>query len=202
MANESVSTTNIWPNYSKENVQKAAAASKKEGDSATMGKDQFMTILIAQLKNQDPLSPMDNSQFTAQMAQFSSLEQLMNMSTQLTQMNTSMGTASQLIGQKITWYDTETKNYLTGDVTSVLQKDGKMYAAVDSYLVPVNDITVVEKSGSGDKTAPTADPADKNAQQAAQADNAAAPQTKTDAAQTSQEEAAVKTESGDSGGVK
>ncbi|OWR27848.1 flagellar hook capping protein [Saccharibacillus sp. O23] len=200
MANESVSTTNIWPNYSKENVQKAAAASKKESDSATMGKDQFMTILIAQLKNQDPLSPMDNSQFTAQMAQFSSLEQLMNMSTQLTQMNASMGTASQLIGQKITWYDTETKNYLTGDVTSVLQKDGKMFAAVDSYLVPVNDITVIEKADAGNKT-PTTDSTDKAATQAA-AQSASAPETKSDAAQTSQEEAASTTESGDSGGVK
>lgn len=200
MANESVSTTNIWPSYSKENVQKAAASTKKSGESATMGKEQFLTILIAQLKNQDPLSPMDNSQFTAQMAQFSSLEQLMNMSTQLTQMNASMGTASQLIGQKITWYDTETKNYLTGDVTSVLQKDGKMYAAVDSYLVPVTDITVVEKSTSGSGTTPTTDSADQAAQAAAQ--KTAAPETKTDAAQTSQEEAAGKTESGDSGGVK
>ncbi|OWA33765.1 hypothetical protein B9G55_20745 [Saccharibacillus sp. O16] len=197
MANESVSTTNIWPNYSQENVQKAAASSKKASESATMGKDQFMTILVAQLKNQDPLSPMDNSQFTAQMAQFSSLEQLMNMSNQLTQMNASMGSASQLIGQKITWYDTETKNYLTGDVTSVLQKDGKMFAAVDSYLVPVTDITVVEKSNATDKTTTTANPADKNEQPAT-----APTETKVDAAQTSQEEAAAKTESTDSGGGK
>ncbi|MDO3410697.1 flagellar hook capping FlgD N-terminal domain-containing protein [Saccharibacillus sp. CPCC 101409] len=147
MANESVSTSNIWPNYSTQNVQKAAAKSSTE--SSTMGKEQFLTILVAQLKNQDPLSPMDNSQFTAQMAQFSSLEQLMNMSAQLTQMNSSMGTASQLIGQKITWYDGDTSNYLTGNVSSVLQKDGKMYAAVGDYLVATSDITMVEPASAG-----------------------------------------------------
>jgi len=201
LANDSVSTSNIWPNYSKENVQKAAAASKKTGESATMGKEQFLTILIAQLKNQDPLSPMDNSQFTAQMAQFSSLEQLMNMSTQLTQMNASMGSASQLIGQKITWYDSETKNYLTGDVSSVLQKDGKMFAAVDSYLVPVTDITMVEKAGAKDNTAPTANPADKT--EAAGVNAASTPsETKPETAQPSSEEAAATTDSSDSGGVK
>ncbi|GGN90435.1 flagellar hook capping FlgD N-terminal domain-containing protein [Saccharibacillus kuerlensis] len=151
MANSSVSTSNIWPNYSAQNVQNAAAKTSK--DSATMGKEQFLTILIAQLKNQDPLAPMDNSQFTAQMAQFSSLEQLMNMSTQLTQMNSSMGTASQLIGQKVTWYDSETSNYLTGNVASVLQKDGKMFAAVGDYLVPTTDITMVEAGGAESGTA-------------------------------------------------
>lgn len=201
MANESVSTSNIWPNYSKENVQKAAASSKKTGEAATMGKEQFLTILIAQMKNQDPLSPMDNSQFTAQMAQFSSLEQLMNMSTQLSQMNASMGSASQLIGQKITWYDSETKNYLTGDVSSVLQKDGKMFAAVDSYLVPVTDITMVEKAGAKDNTAPTTNPADKT-EAASVSSKSTTSETKTEAAQTSQEEAAAKTESSDTGGVK
>lgn len=174
MANNNVSTSNIWPNYSTQNVQKAAAVPSK--DSATMGKEQFLTILIAQLKNQDPLAPMDNSQFTAQMAQFSSLEQLMNMSTQLTQMNASMGSASQLIGQKVTWYDTESKNYLTGNVASVLQKDGKMFAAVGKYLVPTSDITMVEPAGAADDKAEGVTPG-KAPDTAASTDAAAAAQT-------------------------
>ncbi len=44
-----------------------------------MGKDDFMNLMITQLKNQDPLNPMDNSQFSSQLAQFSSLEQLQNL---------------------------------------------------------------------------------------------------------------------------
>jgi len=206
LANSNVSTTNIWPNYSTQNVQKAAA--KKTEDSATMGKDQFMTILIAQLKNQDPLAPMDNSQFTAQMAQFSSLEQLMNMSTQLTQMNSSMGTASQLIGQKITWYDSETANYLTGNVASVLQKDGKMYAAVGEYLVPTSDITMVEPAGTSETpttgTKPAAETAAETPKSETNTDDTTQ-QAQTSVTQTSQsstEEAAGTSESGNDGGVK
>jgi flagellar basal-body rod modification protein FlgD len=42
----------------------------------TMGKDQFLKLLIAQMQNQDPLNPMDGMQFASQLAQFSSVEQL------------------------------------------------------------------------------------------------------------------------------
>lgn len=49
----------------------------------TLDKDAFLKMLLTQLQNQDPLNPMDNTQFAAQMAQFSTLEQLSNMNTQL-----------------------------------------------------------------------------------------------------------------------
>lgn len=52
------------------------------GKSA-LGKDDFMQLMIAQLKNQDPMSPMEGAEYAAQLAQFSSLEQLMNINTSL-----------------------------------------------------------------------------------------------------------------------
>ena len=52
-------------------------------ENGVMGKDDFLNLLVTQLKHQDPLNPMDSADFTAQLAQFSSLEQLENANTNL-----------------------------------------------------------------------------------------------------------------------
>ncbi|MEZ4702890.1 MAG: flagellar hook capping FlgD N-terminal domain-containing protein [Rhodothermales bacterium] len=57
----------------------------------TMGRDDFLLLLVTQLSNQDPLNPMDGQQFAAQLAQFSSLEQLINL-------NDGMAQSAQLNG--------------------------------------------------------------------------------------------------------
>jgi flagellar basal-body rod modification protein FlgD len=56
-----------------------AAATQPE----PLGKDAFMTLLVTQLQHQDPTQPMDDSAFLAQLAQFSSLEQLQNLNEKL-----------------------------------------------------------------------------------------------------------------------
>ena len=61
-------------------AQGAAAPLRPGGE---MGKDEFLRMLVAQLRNQDPMNPMNGDDMAAQLAQFSSLEQLTNISAQL-----------------------------------------------------------------------------------------------------------------------
>jgi flagellar basal-body rod modification protein FlgD len=56
-----------------------------------MGKDQFLKLLVAQLQHQDPMNPMQGDQMAAQLAQFSSLEQLQQMNTTLSNQSTAFG---------------------------------------------------------------------------------------------------------------
>ena len=75
----------------------------------TLSKDDFLKLLLTQLQNQDPTSPTDNTEFIAQMATFSSLEQMTNMNTTLENVLTSQNqnlliTYSQLVGQEVTFH--------------------------------------------------------------------------------------------------
>ena len=60
-----------------------------EGSKDNIGRDEFMTLFVAQLRNQDPLNPLDATEFTAQLAQYSSLEQLLNINGNLESLKTS-----------------------------------------------------------------------------------------------------------------
>jgi flagellar basal-body rod modification protein FlgD len=58
------------------------------GDTSQLGEQDFLTLLVAQLKNQDPLSPQDNTTFVAQLAQFSTLQATMGINTRLDTLST------------------------------------------------------------------------------------------------------------------
>lgn len=86
----------------------AGAASSVAKNADIMGKEDFLTLLVAQLKNQDPLNPDDPTEFTAQLAQFSSLEQLYNLNDSMqglavAQTNSERLSALSLIGQSVSY---------------------------------------------------------------------------------------------------
>ncbi|THE14472.1 flagellar hook assembly protein FlgD [Bacillus timonensis] len=101
-----------------------------------LGKDDFLKILMTQLQNQDPMNPMEDKDFIAQMATFTSLEQMTNMNSTLEKfVNGNQGEQllkySNMIGKEVEYSfkteDEDGKEFIkngTGIVTSVSQKSG------------------------------------------------------------------------------
>ncbi|MDC3414133.1 flagellar hook assembly protein FlgD [Aquibacillus sp. 3ASR75-11] len=124
--------------------------------SSSLGKDEFLKILMAQLQNQDPLKPMDDKEFISQMTTFSSLEQTMNMSSSIEQLVKSQTVSpvlqySNLIGKKVTYpvLNDETGKVVDskqGLVVAVSQKDGVALLELDGGdKIDVESITRVSE---------------------------------------------------------
>ncbi|SFL46237.1 flagellar basal-body rod modification protein FlgD [Paenibacillus sp. 1_12] len=142
MSDSPVSTKNVYPYYAKSNVTRAGTDTEKKGQ---LGKDEFLKILMTQLKNQDPTDPLKDKEFIAQMAQFTSVEQLSNMTTELKLMRQSLGLASSLIGKEVQWSIPSSKSNEeakigTGVVESIIMKDGSQYALIKNEQINLDSI--------------------------------------------------------------
>ncbi|HYA88515.1 MAG TPA: FlgD immunoglobulin-like domain containing protein [Nitrospirota bacterium] len=123
------------------------ASSATSASNQTLNETDFLQLLTAQLRNQDPLNPSDASDFAAQLAQFASVEQLTNINSELTSMAMSQTSlqntmASDLIGKTVTMSGNEAT--LNGQATM-------------SYTLPGNaahvTLAVYDSTGTLVKTA-------------------------------------------------
>lgn len=139
----SMSTNSVWPYYTKGNLQTNAKKNVNE-----MGKDQFLHILMTQLKNQDPSKPLEDRDFIAQMAQFSSLEQMMNVGTEIKMLRQSLGLSSSLIGKQVSWngIDEQSKQPTSksGIVDAILIREGEQIAKIGNNEIPLGQIVKIE----------------------------------------------------------
>jgi flagellar basal-body rod modification protein FlgD len=101
------------------NATPTAATQSASGKNSAMGKDQFLKLFVAQLQHQDPMNPMQDSDFMGQMASFSTLEQVSNLASENAKTN-----AIGLIGRTVTYKGTDGAEH-TGAVEKVSTKDGK-----------------------------------------------------------------------------
>jgi flagellar basal-body rod modification protein FlgD len=96
----------------------------------SLGKNDFLKILVAQLQNQDPSNPMEDTQFIAQMAQFSSLEQMQNMSKTTALQQAMMSIGSDVKAKVIDGKGGE--ELVFGRITGVQQAGDDIYLTLDS----------------------------------------------------------------------
>ncbi|HML43034.1 MAG: flagellar hook assembly protein FlgD [Hyphomicrobium zavarzinii] len=110
------SSTSTSSNQQTNNSSSTSSSSSTSGTS-TLGYDAFLKLLTAQMKFQDPTKPMDSTQFVAQLASFSNVEQAMKTNTKLDSLITSLALnqADGLIGKTVTSAD----GSVSGKVASV-----------------------------------------------------------------------------------
>jgi len=120
----------------------ALSQTPQQARNAALGQEQFLTLLVAQLQNQDPLNPSDPTDFTAQLAQFSQLEQLFNLNDSMDQLtgatySSQLYGSLSLIGQEVV---VENDQFILGDnpVQIGYRIDGN-----------VNEASLVIKNSSG-----------------------------------------------------
>lgn len=117
-------------------------ANAKSYGTDALGKDAFMTLLVTQMQNQDPLNPSSDTEFISQLAQFSSLEQMENLNSTLTNQN-----AFSMVGKNVIINVGASSGNVTDTVAGYVQyveiKDGKAYLAVNEQTYSIDDLYTV-----------------------------------------------------------
>lgn len=122
-------------------VNQATDSSKKTTKANGMDKESFLQLLVAQMKYQDPLEPTSNTEYISQYAQFSQVESLQSMSS-----NMDLQRASNLVGKEVYIETTnasgETET-IQGRVDYVTYKSGKAYVYVNEKEYALDDVKTV-----------------------------------------------------------
>ena len=139
-------------------IQQTGKKEETTTGTSELGKDAFLQLLVTQMKYQDPLNPSTDTQYISQLATFSQLEQLQNLSTLSTNAQ-----AFSLVGQSVimkTVSEASKTNYVSGTVDFVnmsgkdaqLSINGKLYS-IDQLDSVIDSTYIIEQGLPGIKTA-------------------------------------------------
>ena len=110
-----------------------------------LGQNEFLKLLVTQMRNQDPMKPVSDTEFIAQMAQFTSLEQSKQMSADMAEMRsqTSFQQGIGLLNQQVT-VQTGEEAPVTGTVTELKVVDGEPQLRISSRFYALQDVIHVK----------------------------------------------------------
>jgi flagellar basal-body rod modification protein FlgD len=139
-------------------VAQTRAGSGLSASNSQKLQDQFMNLLISQMKNQNPLEPLKNDQFLAQTAQFQSLQELQRLNATMTSMIqsfsalTQLNNAASLIGKEATVSLPDGKEK-TGLVSGVSLEEGGVMLQIGAESVPLGAVKRIGLPKAIDETA-------------------------------------------------
>jgi len=121
----------------------------------TLGQDDFLKLLMAQLGNQDPLQPVSNTEFVSQMAQFTALSQTSEMAGSLSRMEAlgQMQGAAALLGREVTLVDGK-----VGVVREIQTEGGTHWLNLGDRLVTLDEVVSFRTPATPKRLTPSATP--------------------------------------------
>lgn len=115
-----------------------------KASNSSLDKDAFLQLLVAQMKYQDPLEPTSNTEYISQLATFSELEEMQNLTSGMT-----LQRASALVGQYVFMKVTDSSGnttYPEGTVDYVVYENNKAYLSINENLYSIDDLDTVADS--------------------------------------------------------
>lgn len=139
-------------NVASTSTAKSDSSDKQRKPQDVLGKDDFLKLLTTQLRYQDPINPVDDKEFVAQMAQFSSLEQIQNLNDTLTnsmavqQQLAALSQATSMLGKSVEIFSKDGES-LFGTVSGIQFKSGWPMLEVKGQLYDFTEIVGISEGG-------------------------------------------------------
>lgn len=144
----------------------STSSSSSTSTSSTNDSNTFLTLMLQEMQNQDPTQPMDNQQWLSQLAQYSSLEQMTAVNTNLKSLATSLESLSSnvasnssinqtmsLVGKNVDIVDpTDSKKTITGDVSEATFDNGVGKIKVNGTYYPISNVQNIRNASSSSTT--------------------------------------------------
>ncbi len=130
----------------------STTSSVMSSEGGELGKDEFLTLLLTQLQNQDPMEPMDSTEMVAQLAQFSALEQMQNLNTQFEDFREQSLIQSLFVlqGQSVTLELTDGST-VEGTVDKILWSSDSMKLEINGELYALDEITGITVTNASEE---------------------------------------------------
>ncbi|GEM_PF-3399302 len=147
---EAIQTYSVQPNQIQSRTSAPSERTRADFGTAEQFEMDFMKLLLTELQHQDPMNPLKDKDFIAQMAQIQSLKEMRTVSqTQIAQ------SAQELVGKKVTVFDSGLGVNYTGEVTEMRKAGSQTFIRVQNRLYPVKNVISVHAADPSSNTQKT-----------------------------------------------